>query len=188
MTGDFQHHLVNNQWQIVRFFTVVTDQFNNLTAKTINKLEFGTIIGKYLCSDPSTAFSAQPYTIIYSILIILHIHFNQTYSKKPETCPSCPDLVISMTSGSEVLLKLLASVSEEPCLRRFGRRLLLKEIWSEGCVKIILPPPHFLMSCNLCAGGAWYYNHSNEAWIDWMIVSCRHVWWMIWAADLYAQI
>lgn len=143
MTGDFQHHLVNNQWQIVRlkFFTVVTDQFNNLTAKTINKLEFGTIIGKYLCSDPSTAFSAQPYTIIYSILIILHIHFNQTYSKKPETCPSCPDLVISMTSGSKVHLKLLASVSEEHCLRRFGRRLLLKEIWSEGCVKIILPPP-----------------------------------------------
>lgn len=88
-----------------------TDRFNNLTAKTINKLEFGTIIGKYLCSDSSTAFSAQPYKISYSILIILYVYLNQTYSKKPETCSSCPDLVTSITSGSKVHFKLLASLS-----------------------------------------------------------------------------
>lgn len=74
-------------------------------------------------------------------------------------------------------------VFEEQRLRRCSRKLLLKEIWSERCIKIILPPLLLNVLRAWCCG-PWYYNHCNEAGIDWMIGSLRHVPWMTWASDL----
>lgn len=98
---------------------MATDRFNDLTAEAVNELDFGLleITGKYLCSEPSADLSAHPTPILTNLIKyfsfwLLHASIlMKTCSKKLVSCSSLPDLVLSVTSGSKVHFKLLASLS-----------------------------------------------------------------------------